>query len=38
MQAEYANWYEAQPDKFRDSATADALHEIAEFDLNALAA
>ena len=38
LQAEYANWYEALPESLRDSATADALHEIAELDLDALAA
>ena len=37
LQAEYANWYEVMPDSLRDSATAEALREIVELDLDALA-
>jgi len=38
LQAEYAASAEAMPESLRDSATAEALQEIVEFDLNDLAA
>ena len=38
LQAEYAAWNEALPDSLRDTATAEALQEIIELDLDALAA
>jgi hypothetical protein len=38
LQAEYVAWHEALPDSLRDSATAEALLEIAELDLDALLA
>jgi hypothetical protein len=38
LQAEYADWYEALPDGLRNSATAEALQEIVDLDLDALAA
>jgi hypothetical protein len=38
LQAEYAAWHEALPDSLRDSATAEALQEIADLDLDALLA
>ena len=37
LQAEYAAWYDALPDGFRDTATAEALRAIAELDLTELA-
>lgn len=36
LQAEYSAWLEALPDNQQDSATADALRTIAEFDLSEL--
>ncbi len=38
LQGEYAAWYDALPDNLRDSATADALQEIIDLDLDALSA
>jgi len=38
LQAEYTAWYDALPDNLRDSATADALQEIIDLDLETLAA
>ena len=38
LQAEYAAWLEALPDNQQDSATAEALRGIAEFDLSELEA
>ncbi len=38
LQAEYAAWSDASPDSLCDSATAQALQEIIELDLDALAA
>jgi hypothetical protein len=38
LQAEYAAWSDAMPESLRDSATAEALQEIVEFDLDDLAA
>ena len=38
LQAEYAAWSDALPESLRDSATAEALQEIVEFDLDDLAA
>jgi hypothetical protein len=38
LQAEYAAWNEALPDSLHDTATAEALREIIELDLDALAA
>ncbi len=38
LPAAYAAWYEALPDSLRDSATAAALQEIVDLDLDALAA
>ena len=38
LQAEYAAWSDALPDSLRDSATAMALQEIVDLDLEALAA
>ena len=38
LQGEYADWYEAMPDSLRDSATAEALQEIVDLDLDVLAA
>ncbi len=37
LQTEYAAWCDALPDSLRDSATADALQEIVDLDLDALA-
>ena len=37
LQAEYTAWYDALPDNLRDSATADALQEIIDLDLETLA-
>ena len=37
LQAEYAAWSDALPDSLRDSATAHALQEIIDLDLDALA-
>jgi hypothetical protein len=37
LQDEYAAWAEALPESLRDSATAEALQEIIDLDLNALA-
>jgi hypothetical protein len=36
LQAEYTAWFDALPDGFRDTATADALQVIAELDLTEL--
>jgi hypothetical protein len=38
LQTEYAAWLEALPDNQRDSATAEALQAIVEFDLSELQA
>jgi len=38
LQAEYAAWSDALPESMRDSATADALQEIIDLDLDILAA
>ena len=37
LQAEYAAWGDALPDSLRDSPTAEALHAIADLDLDVLA-
>jgi len=37
LQAEYATWLDALPDSFRNSATAQALQDIVDLDLTALA-
>ena len=37
LQAEYAAWSDALPDNLRDSATATALQEIVDLDLEPLA-
>jgi hypothetical protein len=37
LQAEYGAWCDALPDSLRDSATADALQEIVDLDLDTLA-
>jgi hypothetical protein len=37
LQTEYAAWCDALPDSLRHSATADALQEIVDLDLDALA-
>jgi hypothetical protein len=38
LQVEYAAWFDALPESLRGSATAEALEEIVELDLDALAA
>jgi hypothetical protein len=38
LQAEYATWLDALPDNQQDSALADALRAIVEFDLSELQA
>jgi hypothetical protein len=38
LQAEYTAWFDALPDGFRDTATAEALRAIAELDLTELQA
>ena len=38
LQAEYAAWLDALPDNQQDSATAEALQAIVEFDLSELQA
>jgi hypothetical protein len=38
LQAEYAAWLEAMPDNQQDSATAEALRTVVEFDLSELQA
>jgi hypothetical protein len=38
VQAECAAWFEALPDSLRDSATAEALQEMIELDLDVIAA
>ena len=38
LQAEYAAWSDALPDSLRDCATAHALQEIIDLDLDTLAA
>jgi hypothetical protein len=38
LQADYAVWWEALPDSLRDSATANALRAIVDFDLSELEA
>ena len=38
LQAEYAGWLDALPDNQQDSALADALRAIVEFDLSELQA
>jgi hypothetical protein len=37
LQAEYAAWSDALPESLRDSATAEALQEIVDLDLESLA-
>jgi len=37
IQAECADWFEALPESLRDSATATALQEMMELDLDAIA-
>ena len=37
LQAEYAAWSDALPDSLRDTATAHALQEIIDLDLEAIA-
>ena len=37
LQAEYTAWCDALPDSLRDSPTAEALHAIADLDLDVLA-
>jgi hypothetical protein len=37
LQAEYAAWADALPESLRDSATAEALQEIIDLDLDTLA-
>ena len=36
LQAEYGVWYDTLPDSLRDSATAEALQEIVDLDLDVL--
>ena len=38
VQAECAAWFEALPESLRDSATAEALREIVDLDLETIAA
>ena len=38
VQAECAAWFEALPENLRDSATAEALQEMIDLDLDAIAA
>jgi hypothetical protein len=38
VQAECASWFDALPDSLRDGATAAALQEIIDLDLEAIAA
>jgi hypothetical protein len=38
LQAEYTAWFDALPDGFRDTATAEALQAIADLDLTELQA
>ncbi len=38
VQAECAAWFEALPESLRDSVTAEALQEIADLDLDSIAA
>ena len=38
VQAECAAWFEALPESLRDSATAEALQEIIDLDLDSIAA
>jgi hypothetical protein len=38
IQAECAAWFDALPESLRDSATAEALQELIELDLDAIAA
>ena len=37
LQAEYAAWFDTLPESLRDSATAEALQEIIDLDLDSLA-
>jgi hypothetical protein len=37
LQTEYATWLDALPDSLRDSTTAQALQDIVDLDLAALA-
>jgi hypothetical protein len=37
LQAEYAAWSDALPESLRDSATAEALQDIVDLDLDSLA-
>jgi hypothetical protein len=36
LQAEYAAWFDTLPESLRDSATAEALQEIIDLDLDSL--
>jgi hypothetical protein len=38
LQSAYARWLEALPDSLRETATAEALQEIVDLDLDALSA
>src|SRR5215831_697884 len=38
LQSEYAQWFEALPDPFRDTATGDALQAILDLDLDEISA
>jgi hypothetical protein len=38
LQTEYAAWHDALPESLRESATAEALQEIIDLDLEAIAA
>jgi len=38
LQAKYAAWLEALPDRLQDGATADALHAVCDIDLTELQA
>ena len=38
VQAECATWFDALPESLRDSATAEALQEMSDLDLDAIAA
>ena len=38
LQGQYAAWLKSVPDNLQDSATAEALHAICDFDLTELEA
>ncbi|MGH7079314.1 MAG: hypothetical protein ACREFU_14620 [Acetobacteraceae bacterium] len=38
LQAEYAEWFDALPEPFRDTATGEALQAIVDLDLNEICA